>query len=508
MSLSLSSYAQVPEDAIRYSWFPHNGTARNMATGGVMGSLGGDITATFVNPAGLGFLKTGELVLTPGLLLNRNRSNYRESVTENKKNAFQFGPSGWIQGFGSKYKPKNSFAVSIAVTQTANFNNLVTYKALNNFSSFSEQFAEEFAKSGLSINEVLNSQSALPYSSAPALYTYLIDTVTVNGQVQVKAAPEYILDAGGAIQQEMYKRTKGGMYELAFGFAENIKDTWFLGATLGIPIVSYSSNTIFTESDTSSNAFNRFRSFTYTDHFRTQGAGLNLKLGTIYRPKEYIRIGLALHTPSFMMLKDTRSSSLSTALESDTGTIQSYQVHSNEFTNGQPGKSKYFQTTPWKAILSASYVFREVENVRRQRAFVSADIEYVNHRGSRFGSQNEEPTEDEKTYFKSLNKVVKNEFKGTFNARVGGELKFNTIMARLGFAYYGNPYKDRDLKANRMLLSGGIGYRNKGFFIDLTYVHQLMKDVQFPYRLEDRANTFASLRQTQGNIVASVGWKF
>ena len=45
--------AQAPEDALRYSFYPQGGTARNMAIGGAMGSLGGDINATFVNPAGL-----------------------------------------------------------------------------------------------------------------------------------------------------------------------------------------------------------------------------------------------------------------------------------------------------------------------------------------------------------------------------------------------------------------------------------------------------------------------
>ncbi|HAN64827.1 MAG TPA: hypothetical protein DCQ34_00315 [Chitinophagaceae bacterium] len=158
--------------------------------------------------------------------------------------------------------------------------------------------------------------------------------------------------------------------------------------------------------------------------------------------------------------------------------------------------------------MSASYVFREVENVKRQRAFISADIEYVNHRGSRFSSYQEEPGDEEKNYYKGLNRVVKEEFKGTFNFRVGGEVKFNTIMGRLGFAYYGNPYKDRDLKANRMLLSGGIGYRHHGFFIDLTYVHHINRDVNFPYRLEDRANTFANIRQTQGQLMATFGVKF
>jgi long-subunit fatty acid transport protein len=103
---------------------------------------------------------------------------------------------------------------------------------------------------------------------------------------------------------------------------------------------------------------------------------------------------------------------------------------------------------------------------------------------------------------------MKDHYKGAFNFRVGGELKFNIIMARLGFAYYSDPYKEKALKGSKMLLSGGLGYRNKGFFIDLTYVHNVSKDINFPYRLNDRENTYASLKQTQGNISATVGFKF
>ncbi|MGZ8558593.1 MAG: OmpP1/FadL family transporter, partial [Chitinophagaceae bacterium] len=50
--LSFSLYAQVPEDVLKYSQLPTNGTARINAIGGAMGSLGGDISATFINPAG------------------------------------------------------------------------------------------------------------------------------------------------------------------------------------------------------------------------------------------------------------------------------------------------------------------------------------------------------------------------------------------------------------------------------------------------------------------------
>jgi hypothetical protein len=81
-------------------------------------------------------------------------------------------------------------------------------------------------------------------------------------------------------------------------------------------------------------------------------------------------------------------------------------------------------------------------------------------------------------------------------------------MGRVGFAYYGNPYKDAAIKANKMLLSGGLGYRNKGVFFDLTYVHNISKEADFAYRLEDRANTFATVKQTRGHIIATLGFKF
>ena len=49
--------AQVPEDVIRLSYNTPSGTARNQAIGGAGGSLGGEITSTYINPAGLGFFK-------------------------------------------------------------------------------------------------------------------------------------------------------------------------------------------------------------------------------------------------------------------------------------------------------------------------------------------------------------------------------------------------------------------------------------------------------------------
>ncbi|MFT3981741.1 MAG: hypothetical protein QM687_14830 [Ferruginibacter sp.] len=501
------TFAQIPEDALRYSYYPQNGSARSLATGGAMGSLGGDITANYVNPAGLGFYKTREIVLTPGFTFGDQKANYRETSTNTKRNAFLLGTSGVIIGQGNA-NSKNSSAFSAAITQTANFNNTIRYKGLNNYSSFSEMFAEEFAKSGYSIDQVLNTMSPLPYTSAVGLYTYLIDTVTINGTTVVRGAPENILDAGGAVMQDMLRKTSGGMYELALSGAYNEGGKWFFGGSLGIPIIDYKSHTSYTESDTSSSTSNGFRSFTYEDDFTTRGVGANLKVGVIYRPQDYLRFGLAIHTPSFMFVRDERNSSLVTNLETPSGQPESFSVSSRQFTNGQDGIAKYMQNTAWRAILSGSYVFREVENVKNQKGFISADIEYVNHKGNRFNSDAESPTEDEKAYYKALNSVIKDLYKGAFNFRVGGELKFNILMARLGFGYYGNPYRDLGYKANKMVLSGGLGYRHKGVFVDVTYAYQMNKDADFPYRLSDRLNTFASTRQNLGGVVATVGWKF
>lgn len=498
-------FAQVPEDVLRYSYYPQSGTARTMAIGGAMGSLGGDITANYVNPAGIANYKTGEFVFTPAFFLNNNSVNFRGTTNKSNKNGLVLGgPIGIVYGAANPYKPGNSSAISLAVTQTANFNNTTHYSGYNNYSSFSEQFAEQAVKglNGSNINNVLNDPQ-YAYGAAPALYTYLVDTFAGN---TVKALPEFVLANGKALYQQNTLQTTGGIYEIALSFASNHNDKFLIGGGIGLPIINYHSISSFRESDTSALHNNNFNFFNLIDSFSTKGVGINLKFGIVYKPSQHIRLGFAIHSPSYMWtLKDRRNLNL----EVNTANYKGLQqVSSQTFTNNTPGESSYSLLTPWKFLVSGSYVFSEIENVRKQKGFITADIEYVKHSGSSFYSANPDPAAGEKEYYQSLNQVIKNQYKGVFNFRLGGELKFNVIMARLGFAYYSNPYKDANLKTNKMLLSGGLGYRNKGFFVDLTYVHSLNKDVNFPYRLEGKDNTYANLKNQSGNIVASIGFKF
>jgi hypothetical protein len=63
------------------------------------------------------------------------------------------------------------------------------------------------------------------------------------------------------------------------------------------------------------------------------------------------------------------------------------------------------------------------------------------------------------------------------------------------------------LKANRATISGGLGYRKKGIFIDLTYVESILNDVNFPYRLGQKDNVYSTVKQYTGNIILTLGLK-
>ncbi len=508
-------FAQVPEDALRMSWTVPSGTARQQAIGGAMGSLGGEITSLFVNPAGLGFYKTTELVLTPGFGFYSGKGSFRGSdATSDQFSRFALGTSGFVFGWGDKYSKWSSKAFSIGVNRTASFNNTIHYKGLNNYSSYSEPMANEFfnyyvnqrtqnpGKSDKAIiDDALNDRS-LSLLTKMGLYTYLIDVKPGSGGAgTVYSRAEEAVD----LNQENTIKTTGGITEISMGFASNMDDKLYIGGSLGVPIVNYHRTSTFTESDAHGAGNNEFNYSTYAETYSSKGVGINLKLGLIFKPVERVRVGLAIHSPTWYSLKDKFSSTMTTDIDTATGRTKVFSVNSSTFFNGVDPEYKYDLTSPWRFLLSGSYVFREASDVKKQRGFITADVEYVTYKGARMRSGD---NSNDDQYFSDVNKAIKASYKGAFNFRVGGELKFNTIMTRLGFAYYGNPYNDNALKAHKMNLSGGLGYRDKGMFVDLTYVYSLNKDVNFPYRVDaPRLNTFADLKENSGTVLLTVGFK-
>jgi hypothetical protein len=501
--------AQLPEDALRASWTFPSGTAREQAIGGAMGSLGGEISAGFVNPAGLGLYKTNEFVLSPGFRFLMDKSKYLgTSTSASNATNYNMGTSGFVFSYQGQNGNHNVFA--IAVNRMANFNSNIQYRGQNNYSSGAEQYAEEFAASGLNPEQGWQTPG-LSYGTRMALYTSLVDTATINGNLQVIAQPQ----KAGLLNQTNNVRTKGGITEIAMSLATNLQEKWFIGGSLGIPIYSYTRYQTYTESDATNNPNNDFESYSYKETYTTKGFGFNGKLGVLFAPGTSWRFGFALHTPTIFGLRDKISASMVSRTENYL-TLKQVSTSSDSLDMmagvGPANTVRYNLYTPWKFILSGSYVFggRE-QNVKRQKGFITADLEYTTSGNPSFKSaDNNDDIDDqsENDYYNAVNAAIRRTYKGTLGARLGGELKFNVLMARAGIAYYSNPYRDSQLKADRLFLSGGIGYRQAGMFIDLTYVQGFSRDINFPYLLADKSNRAATLKEIGGTILMTVGFKF
>jgi hypothetical protein len=509
-----SLYAQEPVDALRYSWYVPGASARIQAVGGAMGSLGGDVTATFMNPAGLAFYKTGDFIITPAFKLGNTKASYLDRSEKEKANKFTWGTTGFVIGFGDGKSNVRNGALSIAYNRTADFNSDVLYRGLNNQSSFSQKFLEEIVRNGDKDANVVSSvigpndpdfNPSYAAGTSLAFNTYWIDTVggSTNGNFQFQSRSANLLSSG--LLQQNSITTRGGIDEIALGLAVNLKDKLMLGGSFGVPVLHYKRESEFLEADATTNFNNHFNYAMFNENLRTTGVGMNLKLGVIYKPAEFWRLGLTIHTPTVYSLTDKYETSVTADVEAN----ETLTDKSTEYNFDAPFESKYTYVSPYRVVGSISYVIREIEDVTKQRGFLTADVEYVNYKASSYSPESEGNTgAGMKSYLKQLNNAIDNAYKGAFNFRAGGELKFTTVMVRLGAAYYGNPYKDvHGEKGSKLNLSGGLGYRNKGFFIDATYIYSTNRDVHFAYRLASSPYSAAKLRNTASNILLTVGVK-
>jgi hypothetical protein len=492
---SLTMYAQDPEEALKLSWFPAKGTARSNALGGAMGSLGGDLSSNHINPAGLGFYKSGELLFTPTIMVNSNSFNYLGKTTTTTNSRMNFGTVGIVFADGHKKNNWTSSAFSITFNQIADYNNHTSFSGRNNFSSYSEKYLEEL------VNDRADTLSALNnyiFGSSLAFRTYLVDT-TADAKGAVTGYQSLVPISTGVNQ--MYDAVTSGSYnELAFGWGGNVEDKLYMGASFIMPMINYNRSTTYSEVDATSNPNNQFGGFVFNENFSSRGWGIGAKFGVIYKPESFLRVGFSLHTPQLITFRDKISTDMTTNTEGYAGT---QSASSSELNDGYPGLREYTIATPTKATFSGSYFFAQPNKATQPLGFISADIEWVNYAGSRFYANSYDKTSTD--YYSALNSTVKAIYKNNINIKIGSELKLNgNWMLRAGTAYYGSPYKDESIKASHFSVSGGIGYRTNRHFIDFTIVNTATKDAIFPYRLNDKPNTYASL--TGNRTIFSIGY--
>ena len=267
----------------------------------------------------------------------------------------------------------------------------------------------------------------------------------------------------------------------------NYMEKLMVGATLGIPIIRYTREAYFEEQDATDDLTNDFSSFNYKTSLTTRGSGFNLKAGAIYRVSDAFRLGAAVHTPSWIALNEEFNESL--VVNFDDGGQERIANPENRFD--------YNIKTPWRTVVSATGLFGTY-------GFITLDYEYVWYDKMRIRYPNEYASGEQ-----VVNNIIKTNFQGASNFRLGGEARLDNIFFRAGVGYYGNPYQSDDFDMSRMDLSLGLGYRTGGFFMDLGFVHSRFEQTEVPYVLPDPVITPATKLENQlNNLALTFGWKF
>lgn len=464
MLISGYASAQGIADAERYGIMSTQGTARSIGFGNALGSVGGDFASLSVNPAGIGIYRSSEFMFSPSLNFSDAKSTYADNDMNDNHVRFSVNNLGLVltdamEGNDYKRSSWKSVSFGIGINRTANFNRSYTYGGNNNTSSGSQYFeADAMAYPG-STTQDEGTPAYLGYQS------YLLASGTFQSMVPYQKG----------VAQLKSRLEKGSVTEMVLTLGGNYEEKLLLGATLGIPILNYNSSWTYDESLIDAGVSDSFSSFSYNEKFKTTGAGVNLKLGMIYKFSDYFRMGAAIHTPTIYSLKDVSSNGITTDSRNFAG-VNTIVSPENVY--------EYQFLTPFKGVLSATAILG-------QYGFFTVDYEYVNYGGMRYYF------EDDKNAQTRVNRMIKDYFTAASNIRTGLEIRLDNLMLRGGFGYYGSPYADSKLQSERIDISGGIGYRMDNLFVDFALMNSSYSFTERPYELP---TNYTPAPQAKNNI--------
>ena len=472
--------AQNEGDALRYSYLKQVGTARFTALSGAFGALGADFSTLSSNPAGIALYKRSELTLSPDVYFGSSSSSYLGKTMEDGRNNFAVGNAGLILTMKpvdrldrSEFK---NFQFGFGVNRMADFNNRYIYEGVNSENSLLDAYLDY---SGNKNPETLNS-----FDTRLAFDTYLIDTIPGQAQPTYVNAYSYLGGFSSALQRKSTE-SWGSVNEMVFSGGANLSDRFYFGLTFGFPFVRYYQRTTYTEYN--QNTEKDLDHFSTFESLETHGSGFNLKIGTIVRATDWLRIGIAYHTPTWYNdLNDryyTRMNSY----------FMTYVNGENSYYSTSPdGEFNYDIKTPYRLIASAAVIIGKI-------GLISADYEYLDYSNARLS-----PTTD----FIEPNDVIKRNFKGSQNLRVGTEWNAGPVQFRGGYSYYGSPFESGVNDGQLSSYSGGIGFREKDFFVDaaLSYSKATLDD--YMYGTDNIKVNAAEITREVYNFLITFGYRF
>ncbi|NVJ85702.1 MAG: outer membrane protein transport protein [Algoriphagus sp.] len=471
------------EDALRFSQNFPAGSARVMALGGTQWSLGGDVSNIAGNPAGLGFFRKSEASISLGYSdwgvqtrflgqsANYNTSNFS---VPNLSVVFA-SPKGIMERGAFK---GGSWGISIQ--RIANFN--------TEFGYFSDLIGETSI-----LDFYIQDSFGVPESriesfgiTGLAYQTYLINPIAFDENGNPIPNPDtydsFIL--GFPFQDENVIQ-EGSSNQITFSYGANFYHKIFVGGSLGIRSLSYFSQKVYNEEFIDEPLFTS----SLRESLFINGTGLNLNIGLIYKPIDYVNIGFNFQSPTWHSLSEEYESSIRAEYnnyyyEPEDVTLGSEQAFSDLFVNN------FSLNTPLK-LGAGGTVFLG------KNGFISADVDWVDYSAARInsGTFNEGPD----------NQAIQSLYTSTINYRFGAEGRINNFYVRGGYAYFGDPFSDTSFDRSTSQISGGLGVRVKNFNIDFALVNQKYNSLYRSYQVLDQIdNNIGPITEIENSIISGV----
>ncbi len=454
LSIGTISYGQTISDALRYAVLTPQGTARVAGVGGSFGAMGGDIGVMSINPAGLAGFYKSEFTFTPTITsTNTNAFLVEDSGNATTQSKTNFGMSNMAAVFvtrpsSGKWQTSN---FTIGFQKVADLNKAFIFRGTS-VGSYSE-----------SLSEVPERIFGIPYQNA-------------------------------SLAKEQIISQKGYVSELNLGWAGSYDNKLDIGISLGVPFVSFEEEKTYTEED-ATNDLDVFNRYDRQDYLNASGAGINFKVGFIYKGIKPLRIGASVHSPSYLSItEDFGESDEYTFDDGDTDALES------------DGTFKYKYKTPWKVNGSIGVLY----NLGKIKGFANADVEFLDYSSSNFdlGAFSTEP--DDINYGTELNTEIATQLGSVVNLRLGTELAYDKFRIRLGTGLLQSPYStDSDEGQYSSTYSFGIGLREENFYLDLSYARNSNDEGYIAYNPENVDHTpLANTETTKGVIQFTAGFKF
>ena len=471
-------WTQTEEDALRYSLTEFGGTARYNSVCGAFGALGADLTVLSTNPAGMARFKNSEFTITGGLVLAGAKSTFNGTASTDGKENFNLGNIGVVgvsKATEDTPTPWRSVQFGFAYNRLANFNNRFNVNGEHN-NSLSYELANLGANTIPNQLEIYN-----PFDAYIAYEAFLIDPDSTGSNYTTQM---YV----NQIEMDQTTTTSGSMGESVLALSGNYADRVYIGASLGFPRIRYERERVHIENSLIDST--DLRSFSYTENNRTTGSGMNLKLGIIAVPVEWLRLGLAYHTRSSLTLRDYWSSQVSTSFSNGDQFLVNSPV---------PGSHVYKLKTPRRIMASAAIVVAK-------SGMISVDVERVSYTNA---SLNLHPFSGDSYNYTAENATIQTNYRAVNNIRIGGEYRISKPwMLRAGYALYQNPYDITVVATQepRISYSGGFGYRTKDFYADVAY--KVTKWTEDYYMYNPALVSNAALEHSVGQLLFTIGTKF